>query len=75
MAGCLLLIGRSACERLCDAPVEETPMHSAQGGVGFLTQLLVTEVIGIGTLFTHDASPPQFVQCAYQHLFWLSTDP
>src|SRR5579872_5360680 len=75
MAGCLLLIGRSACERLCDTPVEETPMHSAQGGVGFLAQLLVTEVIGIGTLFTHNTPLPQFIQFAHQRLFWLSTDP
>src|SRR5437868_12668148 len=44
----ILLVSNDVFECLCDAPVEETPMRSAQGGVGFLAELLMAKVIGIG---------------------------
>src|SRR6266581_4707932 len=65
MAGCILLIGSGACECLCNAPMEETPMHNAEFGRGFLAKLLVAKVIGIGTLLTHNAPLPQFIQSTH----------
>ena len=59
-------------ERLSHPLMELTSPCRARAGVCYLTQFVVTEVVGIQAsrdLLTHNASLPQFVQAAYQFVF------